>query len=182
MIGLGDLPGGNEGSQATAISSDGFVVVGWGWQTLGSGGLQTFRWTEAAGMVALGKLAGDGSSRATATSADGSVIVGQSCADQLPSPSSTDCDAVIWDEVMGMRALAAAIEDELGVGALDSWILTGATDISDDGRMIVGHGINPSGFNEAWLFSVPEPAGTLLFATAIAALAFRQRRVWGSRA
>src|SRR5690606_14675339 len=66
----------NPFSEATAVSGDGRVVVGY----IGATGGEAFRWTEAGGMQSLGWLDGresDGNDRATAASYDGSVIVGQ---------------------------------------------------------------------------------------------------------
>ncbi len=41
---------------------------------------------------------------------------------------------------------------------LSSWHLSWARDVSADGRVIVGQGVNPDGNLEAWLAVVPEPA------------------------
>jgi hypothetical protein len=41
---------------------------------------------------------------------------------------------------------------------LSGWTLTAATGVSDDGSVIVGRGINPSGDPEAWRAEVPELA------------------------
>jgi probable HAF family extracellular repeat protein len=79
IVGLGDLPGGDFYSSATAVSSDGSVVVGFG-ET--SEGRRAFRWTESEGMVDIGNL--PGYSEAHAVSSDGSVIVGMVNARQYP--------------------------------------------------------------------------------------------------
>lgn len=76
---LGVLGGdGFRGAYAYAISADGQTVVG---QTSTDDGWQGFRWTEQAGMVALGDLQPDGAaasrtSFATGVSADGETVVG----------------------------------------------------------------------------------------------------------
>ena len=70
---LGYLPGGNDDSYAWSVSAEGSVVVG----RSDSPSDQSFRWTEATGMVGLGWMSpGDGSNEAHGVSADGSVIVG----------------------------------------------------------------------------------------------------------
>ncbi len=108
-------------------------------------------------MVGLGDLSGgDFYSNANAVSADGSVVVGY-------SKSDSGNEAFIWDAENGMRNLKELLIAG-GVEGLDGWQLTMANDISSDGRFIVGRGINPSGIEEAWLASVPEPSTFVLFA------------------
>ncbi len=96
--GLGDLPGGMDLSQATGVSSDGSVVVGFSsinvWQPT-PGELPTvyctaFRWTRQAGLAGMDNFPGGWppplqflgtgayGGYAYAASADGSVIVGES--------------------------------------------------------------------------------------------------------
>ena len=151
MYGLGDLPGGGFASEARAISADGEVIVGVGRTSQGD---EAFRWEDTgtcdrnnAGpdpcMVGLGDLGGgDFSSRATATSADGSVIVGY-------GTSSSGFEAFVWDTANGMRRLADALEDQ-GFDTGD-WKLSKAHDVSDDGTVIVGEGLNPEGEPEGWV-------------------------------
>jgi hypothetical protein len=54
------------------------------------------------------------------------------------------------------------------------WTLTRATDISADGRTIVGNGINPFGLQEAWMLQlptvVPVPPALWLFASGLMGL------------
>jgi probable HAF family extracellular repeat protein len=137
MEGLGAL------TRAEAVSSDGSVIVGWGEQATRT---EAFRWTELDGLVGLGDLPGGRFfSRASAVSADGSVIIGW-------SESASGLEPFVWDDVNGMQEL-----DELltALGAdLMGWTLIGAdspTDVSDDGSVIVGQNINPSGDTEAWI-------------------------------
>jgi probable HAF family extracellular repeat protein len=60
-------------SQATDVSSNGQVVVGFAWN--GCAGAHAFRWQES-GMVDLGSTVQGRSSRALGVSADGKVVVG----------------------------------------------------------------------------------------------------------
>jgi probable HAF family extracellular repeat protein len=80
MQDLGTLPGGG-GSEATGVSADGSVVVGWAENAAGQD--RAFRWTAAGGMedlnITYAHLLTDGSElyRANAISPDGRYIVGQ---------------------------------------------------------------------------------------------------------
>jgi probable HAF family extracellular repeat protein len=82
--GLGDLPGGEPHSWATAVSGDGRVVVGGAGSTASDAGPdddddgQAYRWTRATGMVPLGMLPDAFTSRPVDVSTDGSIIVGYS--------------------------------------------------------------------------------------------------------
>jgi probable HAF family extracellular repeat protein len=94
---LGDLPGGTFFSEATAVSSDGSVVVGV--SNSASGKEEAFRWTSATGMVGLSDLPG-GSFQSVArhVSSDGSVIVGY-------SESASGQTAFRWTSSGGMVSL-----------------------------------------------------------------------------
>ena len=174
-VGLGYLPGGSIFSGASGISANGQVVVGGSESTLGT---QAFRWTEADGMDGLGDLpGGDFDSLASDTTADGSIVVGRS--DVLGGQLTSSNDPFIWDEVHGMRNLVDVLTNDYGLGsALVGWNLTEATAISDDGRVIIGNGINPDGNSEAWrVVLVPEPSAALLcgLASTVCLAATRRR-------
>ena len=66
-----------------------------------------------------------------------------------------------------MRSLQLVLTDTLGLD-LDGWRLDEAMGISDDGLTIVGRGINPDGFPEAWVVTLPEPASLVLLALGVA--------------
>jgi probable HAF family extracellular repeat protein len=144
MLGIGDLPGGFFGSSAEGVSADGTVVVGYG---TGPAGSEAIRWTPSGGMVGLGDLPGGNfSSAATAASAHGDVIVG--------SGSTADSfEAFFWTPALGMVALKQFLLDH-GVQEVEGWRLVFATDISADGRTIVGNGINPNFEDEAWVATI----------------------------
>jgi len=140
MVGMGVLTG-HETSAAEAISGNGDVIVG----TCGkfSGGIwqkgQAFRYFISTGtMGGLGELDIDGSA-ASDVSGDGSIVVGVSGGGPF-----------IWDAVNGMRDLRTVMENEYGLD-LGGWTLVDAQAISDDGTVIVGNGINPSGKKEGWV-------------------------------
>ncbi len=155
MAGLGQLGGSYVASGAAGISADGTVVVGTANNNIPSVDIlfQAFRWTEAAGMVGLGHLPGDDGSFATDASADGSIVVGSSRIGFLAQ------HAFIWDSDHGMRDLQEVLINDFGLGAnLAGWTLYEAAAISDNGRVIVGTGLNPLGEREAWVAIVPEPS------------------------
>jgi probable HAF family extracellular repeat protein len=116
---LGDLPGGLRLGNATGVSADGSVIVGFGRSD--SGG-EAFRWTQANGMVGLGDLTGGAfSSWAEAVSVDGSVIVGY-------GSSASGAEAFRWTQTTGM----------VGLGTLPGHVYSRADDVSADGSVIVG--------------------------------------------
>jgi hypothetical protein len=45
---------------------------------------------------------------------------------------------------------------------LTDWDLSQVVDISDDGTVITGRGINPAGGSEGWIAVIPEPQSLLL--------------------
>jgi hypothetical protein len=57
-----------------------------------------------------------------------------------------------------MRDLQSVFEMEHGL-VLPGWQLIEATDISADGRTIVGLAVDPAGRYVGWVAMVPEPAG-----------------------
>jgi hypothetical protein len=73
--------------------------------------------------------------------------------------------AFFWEAQQGMRNLQSVLEADYGMD-LTGWQLTSAVDISDDGLVIAGNGINPLGQQEGWvvrLEAIPEPATLALF-------------------
>jgi probable HAF family extracellular repeat protein len=162
---LGDLAGGTVFSQALGISADGSTIVGSSSSALGG---EAFLWTAGGGMVALGDLAGGGfGSFATDASANGSVIVGGGSA-------AAGLTAFIWDSVNGMRP----VQDVLASFGVDltGWRLTSVTGISDDGRVLTGLGINPSGQTRSWYAVLPEPGTAVLIAFGLLGLGVRRPR------
>jgi uncharacterized membrane protein len=140
MIGLGDLPGAAFHSRANGASYDGSVVVGDG-TIMATGDTSPFRWTAGGGMVAL--TTGVGS--AEACNADGSIVVGK-------FGYGSTVHAFLWDAAHGLRDLNLLLVSDYGLGsAIAGWTLLEATDVSADGRTIVGHGYDPAGIFQAWI-------------------------------
>ena len=129
--GLGDLPGGEYFSEATSVSPDGSIVVGYSSSLFGS---EAFIWSAAHGMQGLGDL-DDGlfESIALATSRNGSAVVGQ-------ANSSSGQEAFLWTPTDGMVGLG-----DLEGGAFESI----ANDVSFDGNVIAGTGVGSDGFKHA---------------------------------
>ena len=145
MQDLGTLPGG-DGSVAWGVSANGAVVVGGTYYYDDSEGYvvvyeRAFRWTENDGMQDLGTLGG-GASGALGVSADGAVVVGwaRNAAGQVR--------AFRWTVGGGMEDLNITYASLLTDGS-ELWA---ASDISPDGRYIVGYGYNAAtGRDEAFL-------------------------------
>ena len=163
--GLGYLPG-DTFSNALGVSADGSTVVG-------SSGDEAFLWTSGGGMVGLGDLSGGGfRSVARGVSGDGSIVVGSG------HSATSDHEAFIWDATNGMREVDTVLT---GLGLdLTGWTLLTAAAISDDGTVITGGGLNPSGDREGWIAIIPEPSTGLLVASGLVGLAsYRRGRVRG---
>lgn len=161
MVGLDQLAEASY-SAAYGVSADGRVVVG------SANG--AFRWTEATGLSGLGDLSGGpvNSSYATDVSADGSVVVGL-------ADGGKGFDAFVWDEAHGMRDLQVVLAEDLALD-LTGWDLWTAEGVSDDGLVIVGHGTNPDGHDEAFIAVLPEPATMIVMALGGLAVLRRRRR------
>ncbi|OHB72925.1 MAG: hypothetical protein A2V70_19990 [Planctomycetes bacterium RBG_13_63_9] len=156
IVGLGTL---GRGSGANAVSADGSVIVGW--STVEPGGTSHLvRWQDGT-IQDLGILPGVSHQKAQAVSGDGSVIVGTFY-------NATDFDCFLWDAKEGIRSLEEVLTDR-GID-LTGWDLRSADDISDDGRVIVGFGINPAGHQETWRAVIPEPSTILLLCSLAATL------------
>lgn len=166
-VDLGDLPGGQDRSSASAISPDGNVIVGDSSIMLGT---RAFRWTAASGMADLGVLPGFTDSRADAVDATGSIVVGS-------ATRSGGSAAFIWTEASGMLALDDVLATNYGLhGIFDGWTFFSASAISDDGLVIAGNGVDPNGLFQAWTVQldhifVPEPSVLQLLAVLLACFA-----------
>lgn len=121
MVGIGYPTAGGIYSEATGISRDGSMIVGYG--IGGGGGSTSFTWTQAQGMRVLPALPLGPGSQATALGMnfDGSYIAGR-C--EAASVSST---AVLWHNGVAQ-----------GLGVPNGWTKSVATDVSDDGQIVVG--------------------------------------------
>lgn len=170
MVGLGHLPGGNRG-EAIGVSANGSIVVG---ASQTSDGTEAFLWTEAGGMVSLGELpGGTHSSTASAVSADGSIVIGKS----NTGVGDNGEEAIIWTPADGMQLLQTVLMNS-GLD-LAGWTLKDASDISPDGRYIVGWGYDPLNQQQAFLVDltpVPLPAAAWFLGGGLGALGLIRRK------
>jgi hypothetical protein len=149
------LPGPGEFANVSVadISSDGNVVVG------NLSGLsisrQVFRWTEEDGRINAPNPVGAQALGVTAVSGDGAVMVGSASPAFEPLPGDISA-AIIWDELQGWRSIRQILVDS----AVDiaGWSSLSPADVSANGTVIVGKGINPEGHGEAWLIDLSNPA------------------------
>ena len=156
----GTLPG-DQNSLPLDASWDGSVVVG---RSAG----RPFRWTAEEGIMDLG--APDdvfGFSTAFGVSADGSIVVG----------ATGDGRSLIWDSETGMRDLKEVLEQDFGFD-LTGWELDAVSDISADGRVLVGYAHLPDEIFTAYrvTFPIPEPTTFTLAAFVLLGFAGRWRR------
>lgn len=125
MVGIGDLPGGTFYSRAFGVTKNGGTVVGRGRPVdespyPGVYSSHGYSWDSTSGFTDLGDLpGGNDQSEAYGVDADGNVIVGLSVTSKGAQP-------VYWKDGSGPILL-----DENGTGS--------ASDVSDNGDVIVGH-------------------------------------------
>jgi probable HAF family extracellular repeat protein len=143
---IGKLKADDSNAWATAVSSDGRVVVGM--STDVNGVAWPFRWTEAGGITQLSTSAGGISGSVPMdTSGDASRVVGFSI-------TSGGESAFLWDAQRGLRPLADALAADYGL-TLSGWTLHRANAISDDGSVIAGQGLDPQGAVRGWVVRLP---------------------------
>ncbi len=151
--GSGETPlTGTIGSQqiGNRMTPDGLMVLG----AAGFGGegvfpdyWQWFRWTEPTGMVSLPLLSGfEGGVIGTDLTEDGTVVVGRA----IFSRSSSNSRAVIWDVDHGVRFIQDVLVEDYAID-LTGWTLRSAWGISEDGKVIVGSGLDPQNNRRGWI-------------------------------
>jgi len=150
---LGDHLSGMIAGRAEAVSADGSVVVGLAIVPSGSGGdyLYPFRYVEGGNMQSLGFLPGGYyAGIAKDSSGDGSVVVGSNLF------SGGQSRATVWDEVYGLRELKDVLVNVHGLdlNGFEPWV---ASSISDDGKTIVGYGVNSHGYTRGFIATWPGP-------------------------
>jgi uncharacterized membrane protein len=127
-----------------AISADGSTVIGnWNWLAA--------TWTVGAGRTVLDtEIYGD----AFACSGDGAVVVGGMILD--PWSRQSVWKPFIWTLDGGLHPLQLELETVYGLD-LTGWTIDWVTDISADGRTLVGTGTNPDGEYLGWIAHLGTP-------------------------
>lgn len=115
-----------------------------------------FRYTAAGGVQAFGPSG----SAAYACNANGDVVVG----DYL-NFGVAGTKPFVWTPTLGFRDLQSELVTSWGLGdALQGWTLVSATDVSADGRVIVGTARNPAGCEQSFVVRFPTtPAAVLAY-------------------
>jgi len=143
---------GGPSTPVLGMSFDGSIVFG-AYTTLF--GFNLFRWEDGQAEA----LGGIGSTGLTAAmSGDGSVLV---------------AGDALWIDLE--RHLLSEFLAGLGLDVA-GWSRLLATDISSDGRTLVGTGLGPSGRRRSWIAVIPEPGTGGLLAAGIVALSGRAQR------
>jgi uncharacterized membrane protein len=147
------------------VSADGSVIVGTGINFPNS-----FYWNDATGLHTLDDPATSFVASAYGVTANGLTVVGAG------SKDFAEARAFIWNAVTGTRLVSDVLQ-EAGAN-LGDWTLEAATDISPDGRTIVGYGRQNRGPTEAWIayLPIPEPAASAIACVAAFAGAVVRRR------
>lgn len=151
----------------TGISPDGTTLVGGVLHP--SWGGAAFRWDFETDEIEFLPYIDDlDFSAALDASLGGELLVGF-----VGDRASGDTQAVIWHDSGNVTFLQDLLEDVYGLD-LTGWVLEAATAVSYDGNTLVGYGINPDGYREAWIATIPEPATGALLAFGLALLALRR--------
>jgi hypothetical protein len=132
------------------------------------------RWTAATGWTDLGALSGDYESAGNTISADGSVIVGQA------ADGAGLQQAVIWrgDGTTLALSRTGAFDSAAAFGVsgdgtaynlrdylisqgadVFEWELSDITEVSQNGRYLIGRGRSPEGFLESYIVELPALPG-----------------------
>jgi uncharacterized membrane protein len=155
--------------RAGNISADGRTVSG-------DRNLHLTRWREGIGFDDLGTFPNTTSLAANGMSDDGSVIVG--FASVTPPGGNARPTPFIWTEQTGLVSLRTFL---IGQGIpVSGWTLVDVFEVSNDGRTIVGFGINPDSQFTGYIAHVPTlpapSAAVLLLGSSLMATATRRRR------
>ena len=133
---------------------------------------QGLMWSESTGVITFDMIEGMESSLPADISQDGSIVVGILTDMQNRNIS----EAFIWNRTDGIELLSDVLINNYGLAdQLSGGTLKWATGISDDASTICGWGVNPDGYEEAWIATIPEPA-TILLTLSGALIALRKKK------
>ena len=140
LVQLGALPGDNV-SLAAAVTPDGSTIVGNSEDPFGFG--QPVRWLSPGNPQSLGTYPGAFGTYAKGVSDDGLRVVGW-------ASTNSGSIAFLWTNTGGLVDLPTYL---IGNGAtgVSGWTNLRAMDISGDGNVIVGSGVNPTGQLQGWI-------------------------------
>ena len=158
---LGESPDGG-GSTSDSVSSIGIVVGELFRVGVGRRATEAFLWRTSTGIEGLGDLAGGAKpgafrnlrSFATGVSRDGRVVVGQGSRQLSRSPVPGQERPFIWTGATGIQRLEYVLRD---AGVAFGWDLVSVAGVSEDGRTLVGDGVNPDGEGAGWMAILPLP-------------------------
>lgn len=127
------------------LNFDGTIAVG---NYTDGGSVRAFSWSESTGLIQLDlNVTRSSGSFARAISGDGQVIVGDYFRFGFGGT-----DAFVYRESTGFVDLREDLAFTYNLDAqLQGWRFLTATDVSGDGQVIVGQGINPEGCEQAFV-------------------------------
>lgn len=139
-------------STVPGISADGAVVVGDAYNGNYYDDNQALRWFEGVTEPQfLGVPAGATTAFAKGVSSDGNTVLGRAtfCA----SGGSSDChsEAWRWTPTNGFELIRDVLISESLGPKITGWSLDEAVGVSDDGKVIIGQGVNRSGISTGWI-------------------------------
>ena len=139
------------------LNFDGSVAVGT--QETSACNMAAFRWTPSGGLAVFGPSG----SAAYACDATGDVVVGD-----YINFGVAGTKPFLWTPTLGFRDLQSELVARWNLGgALQGWTLLSATDVSADGRVIVGTARNPAGCEQAFVVRFPaNPASVVSYGVA----------------
>ncbi len=172
MIGLGILPGGTF-SEATAVNTNGSVVVGYSYSANVPTG-EAFRWTSSTGMKSIKgllvsngvKMSGWTLANAQGVSSDGSIIVGYGTdpsghTEAWFARCSPICDGIITPDVVAQSAAGQSAMGQSGNAAISGGLGSLTEVATQTGLSHANHSTPYSAFGYGGYDSDPAASGTL---------------------
>jgi uncharacterized membrane protein len=158
---LGESPDGGA-SSASSVSDTGIVAGNLRRVGIGRRAGEAMLWTDSDGFAGLGDLAGGANpgnfrnlfSIASGISRVARVVVGQGSVQQTLTPLGRSGRPFIWTAAKGIQRLEYVLRD---AGVALGWNLLTVAGVSENGRTLVGDGINPDGDQTGWMAVLPLP-------------------------
>jgi len=150
---------GFQNSQVINMSRNGQYIIGnnyWLDGCFGPTPEQASYWNADGDVYSLGSLNSGWYHNKPLSVSNNGLIVGFEYSEELDYQF-----AFIWDKKHGMRDLQEVLENDYGYD-FNGWILASAHDITSDGTVITGYGINPENEWTYWIAEIPEPSTVIL--------------------